>query len=194
MLIQNDYLTFDNGKRVSLAAFALMALAGFGYFGFDFLGWTFLHDIFGIVTMVSYFLIMVGGFLMYNESREIGDIVLCGTGLLGLIFSIFPFGSNWFLSIICNLLVHSYLAAFALSCFMKDEKTNALIFAALLVYTAIVGPVLKVLILNLYAHTFWDFLEFVFYAVKNLNNLIMAAGPAFALLTISKRTLEKTKE
>ena len=192
MLIDNEMLNHKNGKLVSLAGFGAMALGELGNLGLEFIGWdgNILSLLCAIAVFGGMFLAAAGSFLMYNESRKINDIILCGTLIIGMVFFWIP-SPHFILTLIFNCLILSYLASFALDAFRKDNRTFAMIFAGLLVFSAVIAPVMLSLLWNWYIYSYGNsILWFLAAGFSTFCNVIAVACPALCLLETNKKTLD----
>ena len=199
MLIENSYLTHSNGKILTLAGFGTMALNALAEFGICLLGWQNL-GFFQFILMCTFWLSVAGivaaaagAFFMYNEGRKINDIILCGTLLAQFVLLWIP-SPHFIVTLILNVVFYSYLAAFALDAFQNDNKNFAIIFAGLLVFMAIVAPIILSLLWNWYAYSWGNgFLWFLAAGFSTFNNLVAVAAPALCLLETNKKKLEGEK-
>lgn len=196
MIIENSLLTHQNGKTLSLVGFGLMALNELANFGICLIGLksigffqliltcTFWLSIAGIVAAAA------GSFLMYNEGKNINDVILCGT-LLAMFVLLWIPSPHFIITLILNVVFYSYLAVFALDAFQKGNQTFAIIFAGLLVYLAIVGPLVNSFasFLLYIVDDNW-FFSFIYWCAVNLYRVVSIAAPALCLLETTKKTLD----
>lgn len=197
MIIENSYLTHSNGKILSILGFGLMSLYMLVCFGIGFTGWyngffQFIRDVASWGFLAGMFFSAVGSFLMYNESRDMNEIILCGTLLVSLVFQFIP-SPHYIVTLIFNLFCYLYLAAFAFAAFKNENKTFAIIFAALLVFCAIIGPLVSdlawTMLYEVFGRSFFG--KIICYPVKNLVLLVNVAAPALCLLETTKKELKK---
>ena len=196
MNFENGLFTHANGKIASMVGFGLMAGGALGNTGLAFLGWrgSFLDVLCALAVFGGMILAAGGAFLMYNEGRDMNDIILCGTLGVGIILFWRP-SPHVIVTFLFNVLILSYLAAFAFAAFKREDNKFALLFAGLLVFSAIIAPIFNILFESWYYESYGNgFVGLIRSCFGTFSNVVGIAAPALALLETTKKNLNEEAE